>query len=224
MITARFRVSETWLRTPPRLVQADDFAVGGYPIVTSGFNFRQAQTRTRRAKAAKGNFQILHAEAMTLCRRQSYPTLGNHVLDRTAAVADEMLMTLDRIGIVALRPGIQRDLTDLAQRVKLVKRVVHGGAADLGQALDRSFKHLLGGKMHVFPLQHLRNHPALRCQTQAAVSQPLQKGSGTQRCYLMLPAHCDYASRAAGWSPILAESVFDSTRYLVRINLNHEHL
>ena len=52
-------------------------------------------------------------------------------------------------------------LQDLAHGDQLVQGVVHGGQADLGQALLGAAEDGLGREVHVLAVQHLGHHPTL---------------------------------------------------------------
>jgi hypothetical protein len=134
------------------------------------------------------HLNVADHEAVSLVLRQRKITERRYVADRPATIADQMLMALSGVGIVTPRPRVEPDFTDLAERVQLVERVVDGGAAYLGQACDRALKYLIGGEMHMRPLQRLRDHPALRRQTQAAAPQSVQQRRGTYRFNFLRPS------------------------------------
>ena len=86
-----------------------------------------------------------------------------------------MLMALCGVRVVAPRPPVEGDFTNLAERVQLMEGVVDCGAANLGQTRERTLKNLIGGEVHVRSPQRLYDHPPLRRQAQAAPPQAPQQ-------------------------------------------------
>lgn len=87
-----------------------------------------------------------------------------HVADDPTAFAHEVLVWILRVGIEALRSGIDRDLEDLPPIGQLFECVVNSGATDLRQPGHRSLVHLVGGEVDVLTLQHFGDDPPLRRQ------------------------------------------------------------
>ena len=79
-------------------------------------------------------------------------------------------MLLADVWVVALRSVNDVDLEELAHGDELVERVVHGGPADLGEALPGELVKLLGGQMHVVADKHLGHDPPLWAEPPAPLS------------------------------------------------------
>lgn len=100
---------------------------------------------------------------MSLSRRQHEPglRLGVHVADEAAPVAHEVLMWIVRVRIVALRPGADRDLEDLAQVSQFLERVVHRRPADFRKSGHGSCVHVVSGEVDMLARQQLGDDPPL---------------------------------------------------------------
>jgi hypothetical protein len=90
-------------------------------------------------------------EAVALAARKAEPRLAGrmHVAERAAAVAAQMLMSLERVRVVALHAIAGGDFADLTERGELAEHVVHGRSADLGQADPGALVELVGAQVQV---------------------------------------------------------------------------
>ena len=148
-------------------------------------------------EATEGHFNIADREAITLVLREREIAARDNVANGPATLAEQMLMALNRVGIVTLGSRIEHDLTDLAKFTKLIEGVVDGRAADFRQTGCGAIVDLLRGEMHMLAFQHLCNHPALSGELQSAQAQTLEKRGGLRFFGLVSPAHQD-ASKD-GW-------------------------
>jgi hypothetical protein len=81
--------------------------------------------RTSGTQASKRHLYISDCEAMTLVLWQEEFALRDHVAHGAATLAKQMVMGLEGVRVVTLRPRIERDFADLAEFLKLVERVVY---------------------------------------------------------------------------------------------------
>jgi hypothetical protein len=135
--------------------------------------------QTDRTDASEGHVNIADRKAMSLILQQRKLAARDHVANRTATIADQMLMPFDRVGVITFRACIKRDFAYLTKFVKVVQSVVDGCAADLRKPCCGTLVYLFCGQMYVLTLQRLHNDSALRGKTQTSTSQPLKQWSGT---------------------------------------------
>ncbi|EGJ74824.1 putative hydrogen peroxide sensitive repressor [Streptomyces sp. Tu6071] len=133
--------------------------------------------RAVRAQAAVGDLHVGDRVAEALVGGEVLERVARRadVADGAAVRADQVLVRVVRVGVVALGTVVGRDLDDLTERDHLAERVVDGGARDLGEALRRPRVHLVSGQMNVVAVEHLGDHAALRRHAPTAPTKPFQK-------------------------------------------------
>lgn len=98
-----------------------------------------------------------------------------HVTDGAAPAADQVLVGVVRVRVVALRAVIGGHLDDLAERHHLTERVVDGGAGDLRQLGDGTGVDLVGRQVYMVPVEDLGHDTPLRGHAPAASAESFQQ-------------------------------------------------
>ena len=89
-------------------------------------------------------------------------------MEVAALQADEVMVRLVHVGVVADRTGTRIDWDHLAHGDQLVERVVHGRETHFRQLGPSLLEHSVRGEVHVIALERLSDHPALRRDPPAA--------------------------------------------------------
>ena len=130
-----------------------------------------------RTKPVKDDLDPVERVAMAVPLRQGQPidTIRVNIQRAATAVAQQMMVSVVRIRIVALGSTAEHHFADFAQRDQFAERLVDGCPAHFGQSTRRQRMHLVGRQVHMFTGQDFGDDTSLRRHRPSARAQPIDQ-------------------------------------------------